>query len=222
MKSLISSTVTCIFLFFLVGPIQSNLFAQNNFEGKIIYAITYTNMPPQMQGYENMLPKDLTVHIKGNKSRVEQKQMMGSNIIVSDLDKKTGFMEMDMGGQKLRLNITTEEFISQSKIMSNIVYIDEAKTIVGYPCKKAIMSDSTGTRSMTVFYTEKIKNQAQAEFVGLKGFPLQYNVTQQNMTMEMIASEISEESVSHDIFNKSDGYQDITREDLQKMMGGGN
>jgi hypothetical protein len=40
--------------------------------------------------------------------------------------------------------------------------------------------------------------------------------------MEMTANEITEETVPENIFNKSDGFQDITREDLQKMMGGGN
>jgi len=217
----VSSTVLIIFLF-LITMNQGRLFAQNNFEGKIVYAITYSNLPPQMKGYENMLPKDITIHIKGDKSRVEQKQMMGSNIIVSDLREKTGFMEMDMGGQKLRTSITPKEFDTQSSMMPKIEYFDETKTIAGYPCKKAIMTDSTGTISMTVFYTEDIKNQAQAQFAGLKGFPLQYNLTQQNMTMEMIASVINEENVSEEMFKKSAGYQDITREELQKMMGGGN
>ncbi len=83
------------------------------------------------------------------------------------------------------------------------------------------MKDESGQMSMTVFYTEKITNKAQTEFVGLKGFPLQYSMKQQNMTMEMTATEINKESLSDDIFNKSSGYKDITQADLQRMMGGG-
>jgi GLPGLI family protein len=170
---------------------------------------------------EGMLPKDMTILIKGNKSRVEQSQMMGKNVIVSDMDQKNGFMEMDMAGQKLRINISTEEFEQKSNQMPNIEYLDETKTIAGYPCKKAIMKDENGLLTMTVFYTEKITNKSQTEFAGLKGFPLQYSMKQQNMTMEMTATEVTKESISDDTFKKSDGYQDITQADLQKMMGGG-
>ncbi|MCK5105010.1 MAG: hypothetical protein KAR17_19440, partial [Cyclobacteriaceae bacterium] len=145
----------------------------------------------------------------------------GKNIVVSDMDNKNGFMEMNMGGQKLRLNISTEEFKDEAEKMPIVEYLDETKTIAGYPCKKAIMKDENGNVLMTVFYTNKIKNQAQKKFIGLKGFPLSYSMTQNNMTFEMAASEVSEQSVSDKIFEKSSGYKDISQADLQKMMGGG-
>lgn len=220
MRTITKSSITYIIFLLSLIFIQSSLLAQSNFEGKIVYTISYKDMPDEMKGYENMLPKDMTIHIKGNKSRVEQSQMMGTNVVVSDMDKKNGFMEMDMGGQKLRLNISTEEFNDESNKMSDIEYLDETKTISGYPCKKAIMKDASGSVIMTVFYTEKINNQAQMEFVGLKGFPLEYSMTQQNMTMKMVASEISEQSVPENLFEKAEGFSDISKADLQKMMGG--
>ena len=200
---------------------EATLFAQSSFEGKIIYTITYTDLPAEMKQMEAMLPMDMTIFMKGNKSRVEQNQMMGKNIVVSDMDNKNGFMEMNMGGQKLRLNISTEEFKDEAEKMPIVEYLDETKTIAGYPCKKAIMKDENGNVLMTVFYTNKIKNQAQKKFIGLKGFPLSYSMTQNNMTFEMAASEVSEQSVSDKIFEKSAGYKDISQADLQKMMGGG-
>jgi len=218
MKILTKSTATFILLLSLLS---STLLAQSNFEGKIMYTITYTDMPAEMKGYEAMLPKDITIQIKGNKSRVEQNQMMGKNVVVSDMDQKNGFMEMDMGGQKLRMNISTAEFTDESNKMSNIEYLDETKTILGYPCKKAIMKDESGQMAMTVYYTDKINNKAQMEFIGLKGFPLEYSMTQQNMSMQMVVTDISEESISDANFEKSDGYKDISQADLQKMMGGG-
>jgi len=218
MKILTKSTATFVLLLSLLA---STLLAQSNFEGKIIYTITYTDMPAEMKGYEAMLPKDITIQIKGNKSRVEQNQMMGKNVVVSDMDQKNGFMEMDMGGQKLRMNISTAEFTDESNKMSNIEYLDETKTILGYPCKKAIMKDESGQMAMTVYYTDKINNKAQMEFIGLKGFPLEYSMTQQNMSMQMVVTDISEEVISDAIFEKSDGYKDISQADLQKMMGGG-
>lgn len=218
MKILFKSTLT---LFLFSAFFTSILYAQSDFEGKIVYTITYKDMPAEMKGMEGMLPKDLIMQIKGNKSRIEQSQVMGKNVVVSDMDQKNGFMEMDMGGQKLRINISTEDFNKEANQMPNIEYLDETKTIAGYPCKKAIMKDESGQLAMTVFYTEKISNKSQKEFVGLKGFPLQYTISQQNMTMEMTASDVSEESISDNIFKQSEGFKDITQADLQKMMGGG-
>ena len=220
MKTLSKATLTFL-IFTLLLACQSDLFAQSSFEGKIVYTITYTDMPAEMKGYESMLPKDLTIFMKGNKSRVEQTQMMGKNIIVSDMDNKNGFMEMDMAGQKIRLNISTEDFEKEENIASDIEYVNESKNILGYDCKKAIMKDDSGNVLMTVFYTNKIINIAQKEFLGLKGFPLQYRMTQKNMTMEMTASDISKQSISDQSFEKSAGYKDISQADLQKMMMGG-
>ena len=217
-----SKPAFAIFIFLLLFTSKTTLFAQSDFEGKIIYTITYKDLPAEMKGYEAMLPKDMTIFMKANKSRVEQSQMTGKNIVVSDMDNKNGFMEMDMGGQKLRMNISTEDFKKEEKnIPSNIEYLDGSKNILGYDCKKAIMKDDSGNLLMTVFYTDKIKNHAQKEFIGLNGFPLSYSMSQNNMTFDMTATEISEQSVSDIIFEKSDGYKDISQADLQKMMGGG-
>ena len=216
---LFSKTVTVLIL--VLGILTSFVHAQSDFEGRVIYTITYKDLPAEAQAMEAMLPKDLVISIKGNKSRVEQSQMMGSNSVVSDMDQKNGFIEMEMAGQKLRINISTEEFNQKTNQMPNIEYLDETKTIAGFPCKKAIMKDESGQLTMSVFYTEKITNKAHTEFAGLKGFPLQYSMKQQGMTMEMTASEVSEESISDDTFNKSDGFKDISQADLQKIMGGG-
>jgi GLPGLI family protein len=218
MKKIILLTTSILNLLFVS---QISLFAQGNFEGKIVYEISYNDLPAEMKGYEAMLPKEMSILLKGNKSRVEQNQMMGKNVIVSDMDQKNGFMEMEMAGQKLRMNISTEEFDVEEGKMENIEYQDESKTIAGYPCKKAIIKDDSGNLAMTIFYTEKIKNQAQKEFVGLKGFPLEYSLSQNGINMVMTAASINEETVMDALFEKSEGFQDITQEDLQKMMMGG-
>lgn len=217
MKFLLKSIPNFFILFFIL----SSVLAQSNFEGKIVYGISYEDMPAEMQQMESMLPKEMMIHMKGNKSRIKQNQVMGSMIIVSDMDAKNGFMEMNMGGQQIRINISTEDFEKETNKMPNIEYLDETKTIAGYVCKKANMKDESGQLAMTVFYTEKINNQAQKEFAGLKGFPLQYAMTQQNMKVIMTAEAVTEEPVPDDIFNKSEGYNDMTQEELQQMMMGG-
>ncbi len=221
MKKLFKTGISAVSLLLLFLFATNTLLAQSSFEGKIVYSITYEDMPAEMKGMESMLPKEMIIHIKENKSRLEQNQMMGKMVVVSDMDQKNGFMEMGMGDQQLRINISTEEFEQETKKMPNIEYLDETKTIAGYECKKAIMKDDSGQISITVFYTEKINNKAQKEFAGLKGFPLQYSMNQQNMKVIMTASTVSEESVQENIFEKTEGYKDISQADFQKMMGGG-
>ncbi len=217
MKILIKTSLNFLVLIFIL----SVTYAQSNFEGKVVYTMTYEDMPAEMKGMESMLPKEMKMYIKENKSRIEQNNMMGKTIIVSDMDAKTGFMEMNMAGQSLRMNISTEEFEKEVNKMPDIEYFNETKKIAGYDCKKAIMKDESGQLTLTVFYTEKISNKAHREFGGLKGFPLEYSMPQQEMKVIMTASEVSEESISESIFNKSEGYRDITQEELQQMMMGG-
>lgn len=218
MKNFLKTILSFSILF--AFPVLSG-FSQDNFEGEISYTITYTDLPAEMKNYEAMLPKSMKIIMKGNKSKLEQSQMMGKNVVVTDMDQKKGFVEMDMAGQKLRMNISTKEFEKEENAMKNIEYLEETKTIAGHPCKKAIMKDDNGSITMTIYYTEKIKNQAQREFVGLKGFPLEYSMTQNNINMTIAASEVSEMTISDASFQKSDGYQDITEAELQRMMGGG-
>lgn len=214
-------SILVITAFFLAT--YTTAFSQSSFEGKIVYQISYNDLPEQMKNYEAMLPKEMTILLKGNKSRVEQNQMMGSNVIVSDMDSKSGFVEMEMGGQKLRMNISTEEFDKEADKIENIEYMAETKEIAGYPCKKAIVKDDSGNLAMTIFYTEKIKNQAQKEFIGLKGFPLEYSMSQNGINMVMTASTVNEQNIVDGVFEKSEGFKDISQADLQKMMmGGGN
>lgn len=201
----------------LISNISVN--AQSNFEGRIIYNITYTNLPKEMKGYESMLPKEIKIHMKGSKSRVEQAQMMGTNVVVSDMSQKSGFLEMDVNGKKLRMIVSPEKFKEENAKKNSIEYVDEHKVIAGYPCKKAIMKGENGEVVMSVFYTEKIKNKVQMEFVGLKGFPLEYSMNQQNIKMVITASVVSAEPVSDQLFEKSEGYKDISEADLQMMMG---
>ncbi len=60
MKIRTNPTAT-IFIFLLLFTYEATLFAQSSFEGKIIYTITYTDLPAEMKEMEAMLPMDMTV-----------------------------------------------------------------------------------------------------------------------------------------------------------------
>ena len=218
MKNQLTTTLG-VFILIILSSFNF-LLAQSNFEGEVIYKITYTDLPEEMEQMKGMLPQTMKIIMKGSKSRVEQTQTMGSNVIISDTEAKVGFIEMDVMGKKLRMSLATKDFDEDANAYEVLEYLDEKKTIAGYDCKKAIMKQNGGTE-IEVFYTDQITNHAQREFSSLKGFPLEYNMSQNNITFRMTADVVDKKSVEDALFEKSEGFQDVTQDDLQKMMMGG-
>ena len=57
------------------------------------------------------------------------------------------------------------------------------------------------------------------QFNDLKGFPLQYSINTQGMTMYLIAKNITKEKYGKNEFEIPSGYEKMTLEEFQKMMG---
>lgn len=213
-----------IFLTGLLAIISAFTFSGNetlkkDFEGSITYGIEYIKVPDEVRGMESMLPQQMTMSIKGDKIRIEQEVMGGSQIIVTDNKNKTAFMIMDMMGQKIAVNMTKEDLEKAEKETTpdEITYVDgETKTIMGYKCNKAIITNAEKGSKNEVYYTTKIKN-SNKDYKGLPGMPLQYITKEGEMTLRMTASKISEEKLSDDLFEKPEGYDWMTMDELENF-----
>ncbi len=207
-----------MFILMTTGIIQTPLFAQKPFEGKITYKLSYENLPEEMQGFSSMMPSEMTLLIKGTKSRMEQSSFIGNTVSVTDMDIPSSFVEMDFQGQKFRTMVGPEELKEQLGSLE-YEYTNESKEIAGYPCKKAIYRDSID--SFTVYYTEKFNSQIHPQFASLKGFPLEYEIEQGAMKIIVSASEILPQSLDEAIFEKSEDFREVTPEELGQLMMGG-
>jgi GLPGLI family protein len=207
-------------LYLLVFTI--GLFAQKQFEGKVVYGITYENLPAGMEAMASMLPSEIKIYIKDNMSRTEQSMgMAGNQIVISDNKTETGTMLMDMMGQKYFVkmdNNSTKNAKSAAEPKYN--YLTETKEIAGYKCKKAEVTMEGIDESFSVFYTEDIPYGSNKQFKGLKGFPLEYEIAANGLNMHVSAKQIANEKVPDAFFKIPDGYQEMSQEDLMKMMGG--
>lgn len=217
MKSIIYSAVltACFAL--------ATLLATAQFEGKISYEINYEEVPDEIAGYESMLPKEMSMFIKGSKTRVEQSMGMGEQIVIMDNTTKEGVILMNMMGQKMAIKMDKETIESQEEEENEpqFKYLNETKKIAGYTCKKAEMwFEGEEDDVMVVYYTEKIQNTANTNVKGLKGFPLEYQVAKQGMVMNMVANNVSKEKINDSKFEVPDGYEEKTMEELGGMMGG--
>lgn len=195
-------------------------FAQ--FEGKVVFEIDY-ELPEAMESQRSMLPSQMDMLINKTKTKVIQNTMMGSQIVITDKKSESSILLMDMMGQKIAINMPspTEEEKAKEKLPT-FKYDDKTKKIAGYKCKHSVMSieDENGeTIETDVYYTEDIPADANNKLKGLKGFPLEYSITTQGMSMTLTAKTISKEKYSASEFSIPEGYSEMTMEEFQKSMG---
>lgn len=199
--------------------------AQKKFEGTIKFDLTYEDLPAEMAAMSAMLPDEMVTIIKGEKSRLEQSMGMGmSSVTITDMKKGSGIVLMDMMGQKIAMEMTKEELEKMDKKKSSqkkpeFKYVDGAKEIAGYKCKKAIVS-LDGAGEMELYYTEELPSGASKQYEGLKGFPLEYTIAQGPMKIKVTAKSVKQEPVNNNLFEIPSGYDKMTFEEFQKSMGG--
>jgi GLPGLI family protein len=206
-------------LLLLALPIS--LMAQS-FEGKIVYKMSYSDLTPEMQQAEGMLPKQQTIWIKGNKSRFEQNMVQVSSVVISDSDNGTSIILMDMMGQKYKLDIAKGELDQMIRDQSEPVvkYVDGTKEIAGYTCKKAEITMDGFDKTATFWYTEKIPPVMVKgmEALKLKGMFMAYTASTQGMTISIEVTSVEKQAVSDDKFVAPDGYTDLP-DQMKAMMG---
>ena len=197
------------------------LLAQS-FEGKIDYKMSYKNLPAEMQGMEDMLPKNQTIWIKGSKSRYEQKMTQMSTIVISDADDGTSIILMELMGQKYKLAISQDDMdaLIGSQTVPKITYVDGTKEIAGYLCKKAEVEMDGFDGKAIFYYTEEIPpvQVKGMEALALRGMYMAYEATTQGMTISIEVETIDKSSVSDDKFIVPNGYTEMPAQ-MKSMKG---
>jgi hypothetical protein len=194
-------------------------------EGKIIYEITYPESDFSDQQLA-MMPSEATIYFKNDKTRMEMSMGMGmSTVVITDNKAKVSTTLMDVMGNKIATKSTEADIEKDSKEQGDykVEITDETKTIAGYTCKKAIVTNSDG-ESSDIYFCEDIKlegeNWSQKQFKDIKGFPLMYSLKQRGITMQMTAKKVSAEQVDNSKFIIPSDYKEMTREEMRKMFGG--
>lgn len=197
-------------------------FGQNSFEGEIDFSIKYTNLPQEMAGMESMLPVEMNMHIKGDKSRTEQKSpITGSQIIIADMENNYMVTLMDILGNKIAMTSPMDdmETMKAESQKIDIEYLSETKDIAGYKCKKALIKSPDLPDAIEVYYTDEFTGGTD-QFGSLKGFALEYSVTAEGIQMIFVATRVEEGSVDDSLFIAPAEYKNVTQEELQNMYGG--
>ncbi len=195
------------------------LFAGGGFTGKIVYSMDY-DLPEAYEAQRAMLATEMSVYIGKGFTRTEQKTGLGDQIVITNLKTKITTILMNLMGQKIAI---TSEGVEEKEIKKDIKITEETKTIAGYKCKKAIYTVSAENQEnnqiVEIYYTEDLPKELNTQFPGLNGYPLEYVIETQGMTITYKAKSVSQEPVDKNLSKIPDGYQKMTTEEFGKMMG---
>lgn len=199
-------------------------------EGSVTYVMTMEGLPPEQAAM--MGDMETKIFFKDKKTYTEMNSMMYSYKILND-DNGQLFL-MDQMGTKYFTRTSKAELDKNAEVGKDkeprIEYVNETKTIAGYECKKAIVTNTgkEGDIKTDVWYTEKVPYVSQGGggrkggemFKGLKGMPLEFSVKQGPMNIKMSAKEVSFEKVPDSKFVlTTEGYTEKKMEDLKKESG---
>ncbi|GAB4254638.1 MAG: hypothetical protein Kow0079_11010 [Vicingaceae bacterium] len=200
-----------LFLLFLAIFIGVNVFSQN-IQATITYSINYLNLPEEFRAFQDDLPKEMKVLIKGNKSKtIQSTSHSGTTATISDADTKQTILLVDFNGFKnatvINYNEIKEEQDSTKENLKIKEVNGESPTILGYNCKKALIWITNSSEPIEVFYTEDIKvSDFNKQFKKLNGYPLKYTITENGLTMVFEATSINHEEIDDSEFSIPEGY----------------
>lgn len=224
--------VVLIFRLILFGSTQ-NLIAQKVNEGKLNFAITYFNLPPEVRSREHMLPHDASFYFKGKKTRMEMGMAgMGKNITIYDGETGITYILLNVFGKKYAMKKTAADIQALKNAMSpdslgiklKVELKDDKKKIAGYECKRAVIikTSKTDTTINECWYTQDIPpyNTAQdSALSAIPGFMMQSaNQDFNGVTMQLLVTMVAPVPVDNSMFEIPLGYVVVTEEELNRIM----
>ena len=209
----------------LLGITEVNAQKKSAFEGVVVYDMSFggSGLPPE--AIAMLKGSTITMYMKDHMRREDMKTPIATSSNILDEKSKTMVNLMDMVGKKYLIRSSENELKKEEEntVVSAINYSEETKTIAGYKCKKAdvtVKINQGKEETVTVFYTDKLPySDFRAAYKGLKGFPMEYTITQNGMKLSLTASKVSKEAVGDDKFAIPSGYTETTLEELRKNGG---
>ena len=221
MKNLFKVVTTVLFLLNLQ---QVN--AQEKIkEGKITFEISINNEEEMNDQVLAMMPKEMVVYFKGDKSRGEMDMMGGKVITITDGKEGETISCMDLMGKKQAIKTTKEDAEKERAKLGEyeVKLSDETREIAGYKCKKAtvVFKDPEKSGPIELWYTDQLEasNSAKYQWKGIDGYMLEFSVDQKGMGMKFTCIEVKKQEVNDDMFKVPEGYTVVTQDEMMKQYG---
>ncbi|MCQ2973546.1 MAG: DUF4412 domain-containing protein [Bacteroidales bacterium] len=194
-------------------------------EGKIIYSIEYPKEEEQ-SSLVTLLPETMELKFKEDNTVINIKGFFAifSLIYVSNHETHTNYSLLKIMNQKKMYKADTVDAPFGYEKMKDIEieYTNDTLTICGFLCKKALAHSKTSKDNVyELYYTNEIgiKNpNTNNPFKQLNGVLLGFQVRLCGIRMNMKAIEISPEPVEDSAFNIPEGYDNLSREELEDFI----
>lgn len=194
-------------------------------KGEVVYSMNFSSDNPEMSMVSTMMAgSQMSMAFMPGKSRADISMgMMGNMTTISDSKKKKTLALVDMMGMKYATETALEAQTAEDNSNQNVEITTETKEILGYTCTKALVTSEGST--MTIWFTKDIEaytNGQQYHNSKIPGFPLSMMISQNDMNIDMTATEVKK-TVSKKKFSMKvpEGYEIKTAEELEMMGSGG-
>jgi len=177
-----------------------------------------TNQPVQ-----NSNSNQYIIYTKGFSSRSDLITSMGSESAVYDSKKGNGFIAKSYSGQKLLINLTKADWVTQNVIFQQLKFnvTSETKKISGYDCKKAI--SKLASEEIIIVYFEpniQLSNQDYTlAFPKLNGLPIVIERESKGKKFTYTLTDIIYDNVASNLFEiVQKNYRIMNYEDAIKFQ----
>jgi GLPGLI family protein len=195
-------------------------------EGTIEYALTFPGYDPNglMAG---MLPEKTTLCFTEDKQVAELSAGMGIFKTMMQVDNSGKSMDyhMSMMGKKIVAHLKPRDMDLFNKEYGSptILFTNDADTIAGYPCKKAVaIFDRLEQPEIELWYTDRIRIQNPnwfGPFAEVPGVLLRYEMVQSGIRMHLDATSVTPGDIDLAKFNPQADFESVAPEALHQQLG---
>jgi GLPGLI family protein len=234
-RNLLIISLFAISLLTMMPSTKSIAGGKKGFKGTVTYSINYESdeLTPAQKAF---MPKQAIVKIMDNVSKEEIDYGQASQYEISDPTTDRHVIMIDAGEKKIYYKSSLKEYLfkkdSATKASADITtdLINETKIIAGFECKKAVITvtpkDTADGEAQTiiVYYCPEMGSKAMNAgdiFSEIDGLLLEYFIESGNMKITYSATEVKKGGVSAIDFMIPDDFKELSKEEFQKLMGGG-
>ena len=196
-------------------------------QGQVSYDLFFKSDDPQTSAYmSNMEGSTLEIYFIGDKLRTEM--VMGefmTQITIQEKGQDTTLSLIDGMMGKIATKMTENDLDDEQKLAlaeRQIALVDGSKEIIGYSCKKAIITDADGNESVIWYTPEILPNFRKGQYLTeeIPGMPLEMHSNWGKMEITSVAFEFSKKIKKPEkLFDQSvpQGYTLRSAEEMKKM-----
>ena len=208
-----------VFFSFSIGKIDAQKLIN---EATLKYKVDIKNSASN-QPIQNTNSNQYIIYVKGLISRSDLITSMGSESAVYDAKKESGYIAKSYSGQKLLINLTKSDWMTQNATFQHLKFniASETKNISGYNCKKALSKLASG-ETIIVYFEPNINLSNQdyiLAFPELKGLPIVIERESKGNVFTYTLEEIKYDNIASNLFEIAQkNYRIMNYEDAKKLQ----